>query len=155
MIHSRTVEIWVGLFTAIGLLALFMLSMKVSNLASFYEDDGYSVTAYFSNIGGLKVKSPITLSGVKVGRVSAIEFDDERYEAKVTLKIDQRFDKIPVDSSAAIYTAGLLGEQYIGLDVGGDDVNLKQDDVVTMTQSAMVLEQLISQFLYKSAEEGS
>lgn len=155
MMHSRTVEIWVGFFVSIGLLALFMLSMKVSNLALFNGDDGYTVTAYFSNIGGLKEKAPITLSGVKVGRVIGIEFDSERYEAKVTLKIDKQYDKIPLDTSASIYTAGLLGEQYIGLDIGGDDMYLTQDAHLEMTQSAMILEELIGKFLYSKAEEGS
>ena len=155
MMHSRTVEIWVGFFAAIGLLALFMLSMKVSNLASFYEDEGYSVTAYFSNIGGLKVKSAITLSGVKVGRVTGIEYDLDHQEAKVTLKIDKKFDKIPTDSSASIYTAGLLGEQYVGLDMGGEDIYLAQGGQLEMTQSAMILEELIGQFLFSKAVEGS
>jgi phospholipid/cholesterol/gamma-HCH transport system substrate-binding protein len=155
MMHSRTIEIWVGFFVAIGLLALFMLSMKVSNLGGFYQDDGYVVTAYFSNIGGLKVKSSVTMAGVKIGRVTDIQFDNERYEAKVSLKINKAYDKIPSDTSASIFTAGLLGEQYIGLDVGGDDVYLAQGSQLEHTQSAMVLEQLIGQFLYKSAEKGS
>jgi phospholipid/cholesterol/gamma-HCH transport system substrate-binding protein len=151
---SRTVEIWVGIFVALGLAALFMLSMKVSNLTSFYEDEGYRVTANFRNIGSLKIKAPVTMGGVRVGRVVGIEFDQTSYQAKVMLKIDKKYDKIPQDTAASIFTAGLLGEQYIGLDAGGDDLYLAEGSSVTLTQSAVVLENLISQFLYSKAESG-
>lgn len=152
--HSRTVEIWVGLFVALGLVALLMLSMKVSNLAGFNGEEGYEVNAYFSNIGGLKIKSPVKMAGVTVGRVSNISFDDSRYEALVKLKIESKYNKIPLDTGASIFTAGLLGEQYIGLEAGGEEDYLHEGDSLMLTQSAVVLEQLIGQFLYQSAAEG-
>ncbi len=154
MKQSRVVEIWVGVFVALGFAALAMLAMKVSNLTQLYETEGYVITGYFRNIGGLKVKAPVTMAGVKIGRVVNISFDEKRYEAKVNIKIDGQYDKLPLDTSASIFTAGLLGEQYIGMEPGGDDMYLKEGDELMLTQSAVVLEQLIGQFLYKSAEEG-
>lgn len=152
--HSRTTEIWVGIFVALGLAALIMLSMRVSNLNSFYEGESYQVKAYFSNVGGLKVKSPVTMAGVKIGRVSAIRFDPNRFEAEVTLSINTQYDKIPEDSSAGIYTSGLLGEQYIGMEPGAEDLYLIEGSTLMITQSAVVLEKLIGQFLYQTAEGG-
>ncbi len=148
---TRSMEIAVGLFVALGIAALLMLAMKVSNLAEATQTDGYRIVAYFDNIGGLKVRSPVTLSGVRIGRVASITYDAERYQAKVLLNIARRFDKIPMDSSASIYTAGLLGEQYIGLEPGGEEAYLQDQDVITLTQSALVLEQTIGKFLYSKA----
>lgn len=147
--NSRTLEIGVGLFVAAGLAALFMLAMQVSNLASLGGDaDSYTLTAGFENIGGLKVRSPVTVSGVRVGRVSAIDYDTAAYEAVVTLSIDSTYNAFPEDTSASIFTAGLLGEQYIALDPGGAMENLGEGSRIQLTQSALVMEQIIGQFLY-------
>lgn len=152
--YSKTVEIGVGLFVALGLAALLMLAMKVSNLAELTAPEGYQVTARFENIGGLKVRSPVTMAGVRMGRVTHIEFDDKSYEAVVRFSVDPRYVRIPMDTSASIFTAGLLGEQYIGLDAGGDEAFLTEGDEITLTQSAIVLEQVIGQFLYNKAADG-
>ena len=149
---TRTIEIIVGLFVALGLAALFMLAMKVSNLTAFTEEGGYSVVARFENIGGLKVRSPVTVAGVRVGRVAAIEFDNQTFEAVVTLNIAPQYNQLPEDTFASIFTAGLLGEQYVGLEPGGSEKNLKEGSVIRQTQSAIVLEQIIGQFLYSQAE---
>jgi phospholipid/cholesterol/gamma-HCH transport system substrate-binding protein len=140
------------MFVALGLAALFMLAMKVSNLAEFTDEAGYAVTAEFENIGGLKVRSPVTMAGVRVGRVAAIELDSMTYNAKVTINMYPQFDTIPIDTAASIFTAGLLGEQYIGLVAGAEEEFLKQGDVIDLTQPALVLEQVIGQFLYSKAE---
>jgi len=132
---------------------MLFLSLKVANLASFSAADTYQIQAKFENIGSLKVRAPVKSAGVVVGRVSEIHFDNESFEAVVTLNIDGRF-KFPKDSSAKIMTAGLLGEQYIGLSAGGDSANLKSGDILKLTQSAVVLENLIGQFLYNKAAEG-
>ena len=153
--QTRTVEIGVGVFVALGLAALFMLAMKVSNLATFAEEDGYNVIARFQNIGGLKVRSAVTMAGVRIGRVRAIDFDDTTYEAVVTLGIEKRFSRIPLDTTASIFTAGLLGEQYVGLDPGGEEEFLTDGDEIQLSQSALVLEQIIGQFLFSKAAEGS
>ncbi|MCX4190480.1 outer membrane lipid asymmetry maintenance protein MlaD [Methylophaga sp. OBS3] len=152
MIQSKQTEILVGLFVAAGLAALFVLAMKVSNLGSISDDSGYQVTAHFQNIGGLKPRSPVSMAGVRVGRVASIHLDPETYDAVVTLNIYSQYDNIPLDSSASIYTAGLLGEQYIGLEAGADDFYLADGDEITLTQPAVVLEQIIGQFLYGMAE---
>ncbi|MCI0400029.1 MAG: outer membrane lipid asymmetry maintenance protein MlaD [Gammaproteobacteria bacterium] len=151
MLESKFVETIVGLFVALGVAALFMLAMKVSNLSSLGEDGGYDVTARFLNIGGLKVRSPVKMAGVVIGRVKDIELDRQSYEAVATLSLASKFDKIPTDTSANIYTAGLLGEQYVSLDPGAEDTFLKDGDRITLTQSAVVLEQLIGRFLYQKA----
>lgn len=153
MMQSKTVEVWVGIFIALGFAALFMLAMKVSNLSSFTDDDGYEITARFENIGGLKVRSPIKMAGVIVGRVAKISFDNTAYEAIVTMSINARYNKMPADTSASILTSGLLGEQYIGLEAGGDENYLKQNDELQLTQSAMILENLIGQFVFDKASE--
>lgn len=153
MMHSRTVQIWVGLFVVAGMASLLMLSMKVSNISAFTETEGYEVTAHFENIGGLKIKSPVTIAGVVVGRVSDIGFDPESFEAVVTMKIQHQYNNIPEDSGASIFTAGLLGEQYIGLDAGGAEASLKAGDELQLTQSAIVLEQIIGQFLVSQADK--
>lgn len=151
---SRTVEILVGLFVAMGLVALFFLSMKVSNLADSGSDGGYEINARFENVGSLKVRSPVTMAGVRIGRVTGIEFDKQDYEAIVTMTIDSKYDTLPEDSSASIFTAGLLGEQYIGLEPGAEESYLSQGGEITLTQSSLVLEQIIGQFLFSKASEG-
>lgn len=152
MFHSRTVEIWVGLFIAAGMAALFMLAMQVSNLTVVNDDEGYSITARFENISGLKVRSPVTVAGVRVGRVTDIDFDSNTFQAVVTMNISGQYDALPLDTSAAIYTSGLLGEQYVGLEPGGDFEVLKDGDEVMLTQSAIILEQMIGQLLFSQSQ---
>jgi phospholipid/cholesterol/gamma-HCH transport system substrate-binding protein len=152
MMQSKSTEIIVGLFVAAGLAALFMLAMKVSNLGEFTDEAGYQVTAEFENIGGLKVRAPVTMAGVRVGRVADISLDPVTYNAKVSINMYSQFDTIPLDTSASIYTAGLLGEQYIGLVAGAEEEFLQDGDVIDLTQPALVLEQVIGQFLYSKAE---
>jgi phospholipid/cholesterol/gamma-HCH transport system substrate-binding protein len=151
---QRAIEIAVGAFMAAGLVALFFLSMQVSNLNIAAIGDGYLLTARFENIGSLKVRSPVSMGGVRIGRVEAIEFDQDTYEAVVSLRIENAYDRVPEDTFANIFTAGLLGEQYIGLDPGGSDLYLKEGDDLMQTQSALVLEQIIGQFLFSKAGEG-
>jgi len=153
MMTRKELDLWVGIFAVIGIGAMLFLSLKVANLASFSAADMYQIQAKFENIGSLKVRAPVKSAGVVVGRVGEIHFDNESFEAVVTLNIDGRF-KFPKDSSAKIMTAGLLGEQYIGLSPGGDSANLKSGDTLKLTQSAVVLENLIGQFLYNKAAEG-
>jgi phospholipid/cholesterol/gamma-HCH transport system substrate-binding protein len=154
--YSKTVEVGVGVFVALGLAALLMLAMKVSNLAELSAPDGYSVLARFDNIGGLKVRSPVRMAGVRIGKVTGIGFDDNTYEAVVTLSIHPTYERIPIDTSASIFTSGLLGEQYIGLEAGAEEIFLADEGEITLTQSAIVLEQVIGQFLYsKAADDGS
>ena len=154
MHNSKTVEIIVGLFVALGIAALFMLAMKVSNLSTFSGDGGYVIQARFENIGGLKVRSPVTVAGVRVGRISDIGFDNTTYEAIVSMNIEGAYNTLPTDTSASIFTAGLLGEQYVALEPGGAEKYLQQGGEVRLTQSAIVLEQVIGQFLYSQAEGG-
>jgi phospholipid/cholesterol/gamma-HCH transport system substrate-binding protein len=151
MRNTRVIEIAVGLFIAAGMAALFLLAMQVSNLSNFGSEESYTLTATFENIGGLKVRSPVTVSGVRVGRVESIDYDNNAFEAVVTMRIDQAYSSFPEDTSASIYTSGLLGEQYIGLEPGGSEVNLAEGDRIQMTQSALVMEQVIGQFLYNAA----
>jgi len=146
--NSRAIEILVGLFMLLFLIAMLILSMKVSNLSSLTSGEGYTLVAKFENIGGLKPRASVAASGVKVGQVSDISYDPETFEAKVTLTIDAEFDSFPLDTTASIYTAGLLGEQYIGLDPGAEDDVLQDSDEITLTQSALVLERLIGQVLF-------
>ncbi|GIX21772.1 MAG: hypothetical protein KatS3mg121_0555 [Gammaproteobacteria bacterium] len=147
---TRAVETAVGAFVAAGLAALFLLALKVSNLAEIGGGDGYRVEGWFENIGGLQVRAPVKASGVRVGRVAAIEYDDSHYQARVVLEIDRRY-RFPVDTAASILTAGLLGEQYVGLEPGAEETYLEDGDRLAITESAMVLERLISQFLYSKA----
>lgn len=144
---SRTQEIWVGVFVALGLAAIFMMALRVSNFTSFNHSETYNVDLYFDNIGGLKVRSPVTMSGVKVGKVAAITYDPEQYRAKVSLEIDGKYDFLSIDTQASIYTAGLLGEQYVALEPGAEDDVLKEGSTIRHTQSAMVLEELIGKVL--------
>ena len=155
MQDSRAMEIGVGVFVAGGLAALFMLAMQVSNLSANVSSQSYEVSAAFQNVGGLKVRSPVTVSGVRVGRVESIDYDTHAYEAVVTLRIDDKYNTFPEDTSASIYTAGLLGEQYIALQPGGSDKDLKAGDRIHLTQSALVMEQIIGQFLYNVASKES
>jgi phospholipid/cholesterol/gamma-HCH transport system substrate-binding protein len=148
MKDQRLIEISVGAFVALGLAALLMLSMKVANLADFSAPPGYEVRAYFDNIGGLQVRSPVKMGGVVVGRVTAIGFDSKRYQACVTMTLDSQYTQIPSDTAANIYTAGLLGEQYVGLEAGGADTFLSAGGEITLTQSAVVLEKALQEFLY-------
>ena len=153
MHNSRTLELMVGLFVALGIAALLMLSLKVSNLGSFWGNHEYEISAYFSNVGGLKIKSPVKMGGVKIGSITDIQYDDNKFQALVKMKISAKYIKIPQDTSAVIYTAGLLGEQYVGFEPGGDDPFLKNGSQMTLTQSAVILEQLISRVLYQFAEK--
>ncbi len=146
--NSRTSEILVGLFMLLFLLAMFVLAMKVSNLTSLNSSEGYTLTAKFENIGGLKERARVSASGVRVGEVTRIIYDPENFEAMVTLRLDKAFDAFPLDTTASIYTSGLLGEQYIGLDPGAEEDFLQNDDEITLTQSAIVLERLIGQVLF-------
>jgi phospholipid/cholesterol/gamma-HCH transport system substrate-binding protein len=156
-VNNRVIEIGVGLFVALGIAALFMLAMQISNLSHIGsdEDDSYLVSAAFENIGGLKVRAPVRVSGVRVGRVDAINYDLDAYQAVVTLRIDNAYDRFPEDTAASIFTSGLLGEQYIALEPGGSMKNLKAGDRIQLTQSALVLEQVIGQFLYSMADKGA
>ena len=151
--NRSTIDLWVGIFVAIGFAALLFLSLKVANLASFSTSQVYEVQAKFANIGGLKVRAPIKSAGVVVGRVFDIRFDNESFEAIVTMNLENEF-RFPRDTTAKILTSGILGEQYIGLEAGGDGVMLKKGDRLRLTQSAVVLENLISQFLFNKAAEG-
>lgn len=147
-----TIDLWVGIFVALGVAALLGLAMKVGNLTTGKIGATYSVSAAFENIGSLKPRAPVKSAGVVVGRVNNIAFDGKTFEAIVTIDIDQRY-AFPKDTFANIYTAGLLGEQYVGLEAGGDEVELKNGDKITQTQDAVVLEKMISQFLYNKASE--
>ncbi len=150
----KLLDLWVGFFVVLGFAALLFLALRVGNVSSANFAETYQLTAKFDNIGGLKVRGPVKSAGVVVGRVSEIRFDPDAYEALVTLTIDGRYH-FPIDTFASILTAGLLGEQYIGLDAGGDETMMKAGDVLAKTQSAVVLEKLISQFMFNKASEGS
>jgi phospholipid/cholesterol/gamma-HCH transport system substrate-binding protein len=152
--QRKTLDVWVGLFVLLGLAALAFLALKAGNMnALSFTQKTYEVAAKFDNIGGLKARAAVKSAGVVVGRVESITFDDKTFQARVTLNLDQKF-QFPKDSSAKILTSGLLGDQYVGLEPGGDVKNLAAGDTIKMTQSAIVLENLISQFLYSKAAEG-
>jgi phospholipid/cholesterol/gamma-HCH transport system substrate-binding protein len=146
-------DVWVGLFVLLGGIAVLFLALQSANLLSISFERGYAVTAKFDNIGGLKPKAAVKSSGVVVGRVESIAFDDKTFQARVTLAMDKRY-AFPKDSSLKILTSGLLGEQYVGIEAGADAANLAAGDAISATQSAVVLENLISQFLYSKAAEG-
>jgi phospholipid/cholesterol/gamma-HCH transport system substrate-binding protein len=150
--ERTTIDLWVGIFVALGVAALLGLAMKVGNLTTSNIGETYHVSANFENIGGLKPRAPVKSAGVVVGRVSDIQFDAATFEAVVSLSVDKRYS-FPKDTFANIYTAGLLGEQYVALEAGGDEVALKNGDKITQTQDAVVLEKMISQFLYNKASE--
>lgn len=151
--NRAMIDLWVGIFVAIGLGALVFLALKVGNLTAGNSNDTYELAAYFDNIGGLKIRAPVKSAGVVVGRVSDIRFDPKSYQAEVVMKVDARY-AFPTDTFATINTSGLLGEQYIGFEVGGDPDLLKPGDTIKKTQSAVVLEKLISQFMFNKASEG-
>lgn len=152
--RRSTLDLWVGIFVAAGLAALMFLAFKVGSMGRFDGSASYTVNAAFENIGGLKVRAPVKSSGVVVGRVSAIGFDNQSYEARIEMRLDSRY-RFPRDTSAAIMTSGLLGEQYIALEAGGDEQMLAAGETIRITQGAVVLENLIGQFLYSKAEEGA
>ena len=153
MQHSKN-DIWVGLFVLLGAAALVFLALQSANLLQLNWRSGYTIAARFDNIGGLKPQAAVRSAGVVVGRVQSIAFDDTTYQARVTLDMDKRY-VFPKDSSLKILTSGLLGDQYIGIEAGFEEAHLAEGDTVTATQSAVVLENLIGQFLYGKAEEGS
>jgi phospholipid/cholesterol/gamma-HCH transport system substrate-binding protein len=148
----KSIETLVGLFVLLGLLAIVFLALKAANLATFRVGGTYAVTAKFDNIGGLKVRAPVKSARVTIGRVAAIALDTSSYQGTVTMELEQGI-AFPTDTSAKILTSGLLGDQYIGLEPGGSEQSLKPGDQIKMTQSAVVLENLISQFLYSKAAE--
>jgi len=152
---ERTVlDLWVGLFVVAGIVALLILALKVGNASStFNVGQTYQLVGKFDNIGGLKVRAPVKSAGVVVGRVADIQFDNSAFVARVTLNVDQRY-RFPRDTTASILTSGLLGEQYIGLEGGGDEKMLQDGEPLKLTQSAVVLEKLIGQFLYNKAADG-
>ena len=147
-------DLWVGLFVCAGIGALLILAMKVGNMGSIaIGSDSYTLYANFDNIGGLKPRAPVKSAGVVVGRVSSILFDNNKFNARVEMELEKKF-QFPKDTTASILTSGLLGEQYVGLEAGGDSANLAKGDTLKLTQSAVVLENLISQFLFNKAAEG-
>ncbi len=154
MQHSYTQDTLVGFFVACGIAALFYMALQISNLTTYTDtQDTYTITANFENSGGLKVKSLVSVAGVKIGRVSAIRLDKERYESIVEMRIEKKYDTLPSDSTASIFTAGLLGEQYVSIEPGGSDEYLQNGDSIDITQSAIILEQAIGRFLFQKASE--
>jgi phospholipid/cholesterol/gamma-HCH transport system substrate-binding protein len=151
--RKSAIDVWVGIFVAIGLLAALFLALKVGNMNAVSFQPTYTITARFDNIGGLKPRAPVKSAGVVVGRIADIRFDDTTYQATVTMTLERSY-QFPKDSAAKILTSGLLGEQYVGLEAGGSDQMLAQGNTITQTQSAVVLENLISQFLYNKAADG-
>jgi phospholipid/cholesterol/gamma-HCH transport system substrate-binding protein len=151
--HRKSIDVWVGLFVLLGLAALLFLALKAGNMSTLSFSKTYAISGKFDNIGGLKPQAPVKSAGVVVGRVGDIRFDDKTFAAVVTLDLDQNH-KFPKDSSLKILTAGLLGEQYIGIEPGGDTNNLVEGDRINRTQSAAVLEDLINQFIYSKAADG-
>ena len=150
--NRATLDLWVGFFVAIGFAGLLFLALKVGNLASSNVGETYTLQAEFDNIGGLKIRAPVKSAGVVVGRVADIRFDVETYRAVVAMKMDARY-KFPRDTILTINTSGILGEQYVGFEVGGDTAMFKDGDMVKKTQSAVVLEKLISQFMFNKAQD--
>lgn len=150
---NRATEFAVGLFVAVGLAGLAMLALQVSGLASLGTPPGYQLTAHFNNVGGLRERAPVKAGGVTVGRVTAIDYDQRTYTARVTLTIDPEYDEFPLDTSASIHTSGLLGEQFVSFEPGGDMDYLGDGDTIEFTESAIVLERLIGQFMYQQGRE--
>ena len=153
MQQTRSIEIGTGLFVLLGFAALFFLTTQTTGSETFSGGDTFSVSARFQNVGNLKVRAPVSMSGVTIGRVTAIQLDPERLDAEVTFVIDSRYSQIPDDSDAAILTSGLLGSQYIGIQPGGSDTYLKDGSEIMFTQSAVVLENLISKYLFQSGSD--
>lgn len=151
MHNTKALDTLVGLFVASGIAALFFMAMQISNLGAFTADNVYSISAQFENSGGLKVKSPVSVAGVRIGRVSDISIDQESYQSIVTMDIGSQYN-LPDDTSASIYTAGLLGEQYVSLEPGGSEEFISPNGSLDITQSAIVLEEVIGQFLFKDKD---
>ena len=151
--NRKLMDLWVGIFVVAGFAAILFLALRVGNVSSANFAETYQLNARFDNIGGLKVRGPVKSAGVVVGRVTGISFDAQTYEAVVTMTIDSRY-RFPKDTFASILTAGLLGEQYVGLEAGGDEKMLQSGDAFAQTQSAVVLEKLIGQFMFNKASEG-
>ena len=154
MSQTRTIELSTGLFVMLGFAALFFMVTQITNRGIVWHEQNYRLTARFDNVGGLKVGSPVSIGGVTVGRVEAIDYDSKNYKAVARLAVQSRYDKIPDDSDVAIYTAGLLGGQYVGITPGGAETYFKDGDQIQLTQSAVVLENLISKFLFDKAGQG-
>ncbi|MFW6191238.1 MAG: outer membrane lipid asymmetry maintenance protein MlaD [Thiohalospira sp.] len=144
---SRAVELAVGLFVVLGVVAIFFLALRATDMTGFRGGESYQVEAYFDNIGGLTTGAPVRVAGVRVGSVEAIDYDPDAYQARVTLQLAQEYE-FPMDTTASIYTEGLLGENYVALDPGGVPESLGEGDRITITQSAMVLEELVGEFLF-------
>lgn len=153
--QSRSLEIGVGLFLLAGLLALLLLALRVSGLSATSSGDTYKLYANFDNISGLTVRAKVTMAGVTIGKVTAIDLDRDSYTGRVTMEIEKRVDNLPLDSTASIFTAGLLGEKYIGISVGGEEDLLTDGSTIHDTQSALVLEDLIGKFLMNSVNKDS
>lgn len=153
MSHSKILEVSVGVFVAVGIAALLVLAVNVSNIGAFNAGQQYTVSANFDNISGLKKRSAVAIAGVTVGRVTSITVDPITFEAVVEMTIDASFDEVPIDSSVGIYTAGLLGEKYVGIEPGGAPDYLADGSVIHLTQSSIVLEKLISQFLFSQGSD--
>jgi len=152
---SRKIEILVGFFMAAAIAAFFMLAVNVSNMSSYGTGESYEIMARFDNIGGLKVRSPVAAGGVRIGRVTEIDYNTDTYEAVVVMSIETKYNRFPIDTAASIFTSGLLGEQFIGFEPGAEEDYLKNGDTIDLTQSAIVLEQIIGQFLYSKADDDS
>jgi phospholipid/cholesterol/gamma-HCH transport system substrate-binding protein len=155
MQQTRSVELGTGLFVVLGFAALFFLTTQTTGSENFTGKDTYAVTARFENVGNLKSRAPVSMSGVTIGRVRSVAFDPDQLNAVVTFAIDSRYDQIPDDSDASILTAGLLGSQYLGLQAGGSDTYLEAGSEIQFTQSAVVIENLISKYLFNTDREGS
>ncbi len=149
----KSIELTVGIFVGIGVAAFFMLAMQVSNLGNLTNEGTYEIAARFENVGGLKPRSAVKVGGVRIGQVTSIDYDSENFEAVVKMNINDKYNEFPRDTIASIYTSGLLGDQFVGFEPGGDEVVLKDKDEISHTQSAMVLEQIIGQFLFSKSEE--
>jgi phospholipid/cholesterol/gamma-HCH transport system substrate-binding protein len=152
MQHSKTQDTLVGLFVATGIAALFYMALQISNLGTYTSNDSYTVIAHFQNSGGLKIKSAVSVAGVRIGRVSKITLDKDSHESIVEMRIESQYDNLPDDSGASIYTAGLLGEQYISIDPGSSEEFLKDKSKIDITSSAIVLEEMIGKFMLNKAE---
>jgi len=150
---SRKIEVLVGFFIAAAIAAFFMLAMSVSNMSSYGGGEQYIIKARFDNVGGLKLRSPVSAGGVRIGRVTDIQYSSKTYEAIVSMAIETQYDKFPLDTAASILTSGLLGEQFVGFEPGAEEDYLKDGDTIDLTQSALVLEQVIGQFLYSKADD--
>ena len=155
MKQTRTIEIVTGFFIILGFVALYVIATSATNIKAYSEGGGYTVTASFTNVGGLKLRAPVTIAGVAVGNVTNVRLDPRTFNAIVSIRINSSYNQIPDDSSASILTSGLLGEQYIGISPGGSETFLKNDSKIQFTQSAIILENLIGQFLFNKASSGS